>query len=198
MYAPAPMPLETLRDCVFAGVGITGFLDTHVTGEARQIPLKMTPSGGGRNPYEAYVWALRVNDLPPGIYHYSAIDNSLGLVTDSPTVSLNELLVGQYWAEDTGAVILLVANFRRTAWKYLHATAYRVVLIEAGHIAQNISLAAADHGLSATPTAAYNDTAAQQLLNLNWIKESLVYAVLIGLPHPAALELKDFTPHAHR
>ena len=194
-YVPGPMPLEALRDCLFAGLGITGFLDTKVTGDAAMIPLKMTPSGGGRNPYEAYVWALRVEDLPYGIYHYSAIENSLGLVTTEPPVSATELLVGQYWAEDAQAIILLVANFERTSWKYVHPTAYRVVLLEAGHIGQNIALAATSHNMSATPTAALNDSAAQRLLDLNWIKQSLVYALLIGIPHPQSQELLDSKPH---
>ena len=52
-------------------------------------------------------------------------------------------------------------------WKYPHPTAYRVLLIEAGCISQNISLAASDHQLSTTPTAALNDSAAHTLLQLD-------------------------------
>jgi SagB-type dehydrogenase family enzyme len=194
-FLPAPLSLDALRDCLFAGLGITGFLDTHFPGSARMIPLKMAPSGGGRNPYEAYVYALNVKDLPSGLYHYSAIENSLGLLTSSPDVSPTQLLVGQYWAEDAGALILLVANFERSMWKYPHPTAYRVVLIEAGHIGQNVALAAANQGLTAVPTAAFSDTAAQNLLNLDWIKQSLVYVLLVGAPRPNAFEVEDFTPH---
>jgi len=194
-FLPACTSLEALRDCLFAGLGITGFLDTHFSGSARYIPMKMTPSGGGRNPYEAFVYVLHVEGLPRGIYHYSALENSLGLVADTPKVSPTELLVGQYWAEDAGALILLVANFERSMWKYQHPTAYRVVLIEAGHIGQNIALAAASHGLTAIPTAAISDTAAQLLLGLDWIKQSLVYCLLVGVPRPDAFEVQDFTPH---
>jgi SagB-type dehydrogenase family enzyme len=194
-FLPASISLEALGDCLFAGLGITGFLDTHFPGSARLIPLKMAPSGGGRNPYEAYVYALHVKDLASGLYHYSAIDHSLGLMTATPAVPPTQLLVGQYWAEDAGALILLVANFERSMWKYPHPTAYRVVLIEAGHIGQNIALAATDHALTAVPTAAFSDTAAQTLLNLDWIKQSLVYVLLVGAPRPDAFEIEDFTPH---
>jgi hypothetical protein len=58
----------------------------------RKLPLKMTPSGGARNPYEAYVYALNVEGLPFGVYHYSAIDNTLGLLSSSPHCSATELL----------------------------------------------------------------------------------------------------------
>src|SRR4029453_10083609 len=36
-YLPDPMPLESLRDCLFAGLGITGFLDTHLPDPARLL-----------------------------------------------------------------------------------------------------------------------------------------------------------------
>ncbi|MGO7624572.1 nitroreductase family protein, partial [Rhizobium ruizarguesonis] len=39
-----------------------------------------------------------------------------------------------------------------------HPTGFRVVLIEAGHIAQNMLLAATASGLVATPTCALNDS----------------------------------------
>jgi SagB-type dehydrogenase family enzyme len=191
-YRPEPMSMEALRDCLFAGVGITGFLDTHLPEASRKLPLKMTPSGGARNPYEAYVYATNVKGLKYGLYHYSAIDNTLGLMTTKPAVTASQLLVGQYWADEAGAVILLVANFERTMWKYPNPTAYRVMLIEAGHIGQNISLAAADHRLSTTPTAAISDSSGHALLALDWIKQALVLAVLVGKATPDAFEVKNF------
>lgn len=194
-YRPEAMTLESLRDCLFAGVGITGFLDTHLPEATRFLPLKMTPSGGARNPYEAYVYATNVAALDFGLYHYSAVDNTLGLLTTTPSVTQADLLVGQYWANEAGAVILLVANFERTMWKYPHPTAYRVLLIEAGSISQNISLAAADHHLTTTPTAAFSDSAAHGLLGLDWIKQALVLAILVGRPRPDAFETQNFVPN---
>jgi SagB-type dehydrogenase family enzyme len=194
-FLPEPMKLEALRDCLFAGMGITGFLDTHLPEATRKLPLKMTPSGGGRNPYEAYAYVLNVEGLAPGVYHYSAIDNTLGLVTATPHCTPNDLLVGQYWADQANAIIMLAANFERTMWKYPNPTAYRVILIEAGHIAQNISLAAADHRLTTTPTAAINDSHAHTLLRLDWIKQTMVLAILVGKAHPGAMEIENFIPN---
>jgi hypothetical protein len=61
---------KQLSDCLFAGLGITG----ETTNCVGTLPLGMTPSGGARNPYEAYVVALGVDGLEPGVYHYSAAD----------------------------------------------------------------------------------------------------------------------------
>jgi len=192
-FAPREIPADALSECLFAGLGITGFLDAQIVG-SRRLPLKMTPSGGARNPYEGYVYVNRVQGIPRGLYHYSATENSLGLLTETPAVSAADLLVGQSWGNDCGAVVLLVANFERTMWKYPNAVAYRVVLLEAGHIAQNISVAAAGRGLTTTPTAALNDSAAHALLRLEWIRQSLVYAIQIGYAEPDAFEYRNFIP----
>ena len=53
----------------------------------------------------------------------------------------------QEWADPMVAMIILVAILERTTWKYHDPNAYRVVLIEAGHIAQNIMLACTERGL---------------------------------------------------
>ena len=49
----------------------------------------MTPSGGARNPYEAYVFARKVDGLEAGIYHYSALDHDLAKVSDARPTSPN-------------------------------------------------------------------------------------------------------------
>ena len=197
-YTGDPVPRRALSECLLAGLGITGFLNTGMPGDNPRVPLKMTPSGGGRNPYEGYVYARRVDGLAPGVYHYSGIDHTLGLLTNAPAFTSTQLFAGQDWTEGAAFAILLVANFGRTMWKYPHPNAYRVVLIEAGHIGQNVALAAADQGLSATPTGAINDTAAQRLLGLDWIRQSLVYAVFVGKAAPGAFECENFTPHDRR
>ena len=181
------LSLEDLRDCLFSGVGVVGFTDTPIEGEGR-LPLTMTPSGGARNPYEAYVYVRRVTDIKPGIYHYSGLTNSLGFITDSALPEPGDILGEQSWFDDAAAVILLVANFERTWWKYPHPTGFRVVLIEAGHIAQNILLTATDKGLASAPTCAINDTVARQLLRLDSVTQATVYSVSIGVRSDSATE----------
>lgn len=98
-FTSDPVPLDVLRDCLFAGLGITGFLDTRLSGEDPSLPLKMTPSGGARNPYEGFVYVSRVDGLAPGIYHYSALDYSLGLVNDAPAATPSQVFAQQPWTD---------------------------------------------------------------------------------------------------
>jgi SagB-type dehydrogenase family enzyme len=180
-YRPVPVPADALTEGLFAGLAITSFLEEPIAGMGR-LPLKMTPSGGARNPYEAYVFARDVEGLAPGVYHYSATEHSLGLVRAAPMPWGQELLGGQEWTDGAGAIVLLVASFARTMWKYPHPMAYRAVLIEAGHIGQNIMLAAAQHGVSAGPTAALCDTVIEEVLSLDRVTQAATYALVLGVP----------------
>ena len=73
----------------------------------------------------------------------------------------------------TAALIILVAHLQRTMWKYSHPMTYRAVLIEAGHIAQNIMIVASAGGLSTVPTAALGDTLLEKLLGLNRVMQAV-------------------------
>jgi len=169
--------LEVLTDCIFAGLGITG----EVVNDAGVIlPLSMTPSGGARNPYEAYVYVKSVNGLEAGIYHYSAKEHSLGLIDQNLSFTGSELLTHQEWVDDMSCVVILCAHFERTMWKYRDNIAYQAVLIEAGHIGQNIMLAATSHQCTACPTAALAHDKIKSLLKIDEAMVSPVYALAIG------------------
>lgn len=176
---PEPITLAQLSDCLFAGLGITGETENCVG----KLPLSMTPSGGARNPYEAYVYARSVEGLDAGFYHYAAIDHTLARVGTNHLPMPSELVGGQDWADEMPCVIILCALFERTMWKYDDANAYRVVLIEAGHIGQNVMLAATRHGLSACPTAALSHTAIARCIDSRSnVTQSPVYALTLGRP----------------
>ena len=77
----------------------------------------------------------------------------------------------------------MVADFSRTMWKYEgDDNAYRVVLIEVGHIAQNMLLMAASHGLSGCPSAALNHGLIAESAGLERFKQSPIYAVALTNP----------------
>ena len=170
--------LQELSECLYAGLGVTGLVRT----ETGLLPLKMTPSGGARNPFEAFILVRNVQNIDAGVYHYSAFDHSLERVAVLPEIAPRELVKGQDWADDMPAIIFLVAVLRRTTWKYNDPNAYRVVLIEAGHIAQNIMLACTCNNLTACPTAALSHKQISKVLDLSDITQTPVYALLIGKP----------------
>jgi SagB-type dehydrogenase family enzyme len=178
--------VDQIADCLLFSMAITAVIED---AEIVDLPLKMTPSGGARNPYEAYVCARRVEGLSPGVYHYSAMERTLGVVSQGQTPAFGDLLAGQHWASDAAAVIFLVANFERPMWKYHDGTAYRVTAIEAGHIAQNIMLVATSHGLVANPTGAMDFTRVEKTLGVGGFTKAVLYSLVIGVPGDPAHEI---------
>lgn len=177
--ADRAITLAQLADCLFAGLGLIGEVET----ETGRLPLKTTPSGGARNPFEAYVLARKVDGLAPGFYHYSGKQHSLHYRGNTPKdLPVSNLLGDQDWVEAMPCIVFLVAYFERTMWKYSDSNAYRVVLIEAGHIGQNIMLAATANGLSACPTAALAHTAINNLLGLTRLTQTPLYALTLSYP----------------
>lgn len=176
-----PLTLKQVSDCLFSAKGVTGYVTNPDYGN---LPLTMTPSGGARNPYDLYLYAARVGGLKPGLYHYSGLDHDLGLVY-SGELPVTEMLGGQKWAADAAAVVFYAANFYRSSLKYHTAPAYRVVMIEAGCILQNIALAATRHGLTAVPTGALAESLIEKYVPTRAIDESVIFASVLGRPDPA-------------
>jgi len=170
-----------LSDCLRAGFGINGYTQNEA---GVRLPLSFTPSGGARNPYDAFVFAQNVEGLKPGIYQYAPLAHTL-VRFGQKSAGFSEMLGGQDWPDKMPCFIVLRADFSRSMWKYDDANAYRVALIEAGHIGQNVMLAASAHGLTACPSAALNHAqVAKDLGHSDDPVKAAVYA--LGIGHPDA------------
>ena len=178
----APISIGQLSDCLLFSMAITAMIEDP---DVVNLPLKMAPSGGARNPYEAYVCASRVTGLAPGSYHYSGLERTLAPTGVGAPPPFPDMLGGQQWTASSAAVIFLVANFDRVMWKYHDPAAYRVTYIEAGHIAQNIALVATKHGLVANPSGALSRRSVEETLGVGGVTQSVVYAIALGTPAEA-------------
>jgi SagB-type dehydrogenase family enzyme len=74
---------------------------------------------------------------------------------------------------------VLSAIFQRARWKY-RKRAYRYVLLEAGHIAQNLYLEATSLGLGACAVGAFMDGSLNDLLGLDGVEEAALYIISVG------------------
>ena len=72
-----------------------------------------------------------------------------------------------------------VIIFGRTRFKY-GLRGYRFALLEAGHVAQNLLLAATALGLAAVPLGAFFDRRADVFLRLDGVNESTLYTIAVG------------------
>jgi SagB-type dehydrogenase family enzyme len=179
-FSKQKLTLETVSQLLCLVWGVTGYLHPPMFGK---LLRKTSPSGGARHPGEVYLMALRVKGLRAGLYHYHAGHHLLERISTNATPDKAWLYCGrQRYIRDAAALFLMTAVFRRTMWKYGYARAYRVVLLDAGHLCQTFCLVATWLGLAPFCTAALKDTLIEEDLAIDGISESVLYVAGVGLP----------------
>jgi SagB-type dehydrogenase family enzyme len=179
-FSKEKLTLETVSQLLRLVWGVMGYLHPPLFGK---LLHKTSPSGGARHPGEVYLMALRVKGLRAGLYHYHPGRHHLERISTKATPETAWLYCGcQRYVRGAAALFLMTAIFRRTMWKYDYARAYRVVLLDAGHLCQTFCLVATWLGLAPFCTAALKDTLIEQDLGIDGIRESVLYVAGVGLP----------------
>lgn len=137
---------------------------------------KNHPSGGGLHPTEAYLLVQRVEGLATGLYHYNVEAHALDLLRATPVAEARSLamtaVAGQEYFADAPVLVVMAARFARSMWKYRnHPKIYRAILLEMGHISQNLYLTATEMNLGAFITAAINEVEIEQAFGLEPMTE---------------------------
>lgn len=146
-----------------------------------RVPLRTSPSGGARLPIDVYLAAAGVEGLPSRLFYYRADRHQLvdlGGRVDGD--ELRRFCGHQQWAAQASALFLMTATIPRMTWRYRSSRAYRVVLLEAGHLCQTFCLTAAWLGLASFSTAALDDEYVEQRLGIDGFAETVVYAAGVG------------------
>lgn len=182
-FAAAAVALEDISTLLQSTWGVQGYLQTDEFGP---LPYKTSPSGGARHPGEVYLMALRVRGLERGLYHYQSADHRLARISRGANARMaRRYCADQSYFSQAAALFIMTAVFARTMWKYGRARAYRVVLLETGHLCQTFCLTAARLGLAPFSTAALRDTLIERDLGLDGISESVLYIAGVGAANPA-------------
>ncbi|HZO61751.1 MAG TPA: SagB/ThcOx family dehydrogenase [Gaiellaceae bacterium] len=173
-----PIPGAALAALLHAGYGVTGLLPPEDDRPA--LPLRAVPSGGALYPLELYPAVLRVGNVKRGLYHFDPLSPGLELLRSGlREEELAALSTYPEVASSCAALVLVAAIFGRTRFKY-GLRGYRFALLEAGHVAQNLALAATALGLAAVPLGALYDRRTDAFVGLDGVNESTVYAVAVG------------------
>jgi SagB-type dehydrogenase family enzyme len=178
-FSSKPVDLKIVSQLLSLVWGVTGSLYSPLFGA---LPLKTSPSAGARHPGEVYLMALRVNGLRPGLYHYQARRHQLETISTRATASRAALYCArQRYVRGAAALFIMTAVFPRTMWKYGKPRAYRVVLLDTGHLCQTFCLVATWLGLAPFCTAAFKDTLIEKDLKIDGIRESVLYVAGVGV-----------------
>jgi SagB-type dehydrogenase family enzyme len=178
-FSRQAVELDELSKLLWLSFGVQGW--ARIPGVGRLV-LRTSPSGGAMHPTEAYVFIRNVKGVDAGVYHYDAADHKLELLRKGISkAEIGAMLAGQRWTGEAAFVVFLTAVFERTQWKYEHPRAYRVVLMDAGHLCQTFCLTATWLGLAPFCTMALADTKIERALGIDGVSESVLYAAGAGM-----------------
>ncbi len=135
--------------------------------------LRPAPSAGATYPLEVYLITSH------GVFHYEPMVHEIEAVTSGDCrPQLTKACLNQSWVDHAPAVLVIAADYERTARVY-GPRAERYVHMEAGHAAQNIHLQAVGLGLDSVPVGAFRDKEVKQVLSLPGSYEPL-YVIPVG------------------
>jgi len=127
------------------------------------------------------VLAQRVQQLDGGVYHYVPLGHRLEVVRPDalPAHLSSEMFLGQPYLVQAAAIVVITAVVERSLWKY-DDRGYRYIVLEAGHVAQNINLCAAGLGLASLNLGGFFDEDVTALLKLDPDREIVLYGIALG------------------
>jgi SagB-type dehydrogenase family enzyme len=167
------MTLEELSSLLHSSAGITDTRDP-------TLAFRAVPSSGALYPIELYLVILDVADLEPGVYHYDVQGHRLELLRPGELRrEVFQAAVSQEMIWGASLALVMTALFARVQWKYVDRS-YRYALLEAGHLGQNVYLAATALGLGPCGIGAYFDDDLNRLLGVDGYDEAVVYLMAVG------------------
>jgi SagB-type dehydrogenase family enzyme len=171
-FLPKDISFEELSQLIWATQGITG----SVSG----FRLRVTPSAGALYPIETYVVANRVVALSPGTYHFNVRESELEQVAEGDfRANIAASALDQSMAAESAVVFVWTAVVERAKWKY-RERGYRYLYLDAGHIGQNLYLAATSLGLGCCTIGAFYDDEVNRLIEVDGQRETAVYLGAVG------------------
>ena len=175
-FAARSLGLPALATLLQWSYGITG--EARIAGGGVQH-FRAAPSAGALYPAEMYLGVRAVQGLEAGVYHYEVAKSSLALLSrGDPTERLCNIC-GQAYPREAAVVVLISAVVDRVKRKY-GERGYRYILLDIGHLAENLYLACTALGLAIVTTGAFIDDEAADLLAIDGCDEAVFYLAFVG------------------
>lgn len=161
-----PLSMETLSFLLWATQGISG-----------DSPFRRTaPSGGARHPFETYLYARCIEGLAEGLYRYLPLSHQLLSLpcADEFERLLAQASCNQPFVSGGAATFIWTAIPYRSEWRY-DVLSHKVIALDAGHVCQNLYLAATAAGCGVCGIGAYHQQEIDALIGVDGEDEFVVY-----------------------
>ena len=145
------------------------------------VTLRNVPSAGARHAFETFILVNQVEGLKPGVYRYIATKHKLiefsfeeGIADKITKGAYNQSMV-----KKSAVTFIWVAIAYRMTYRY-GERGYRYMLIDAGHVGQNLYLAAENLSCGACVIAAFHDEELNDIMGLDGEEHFVIYLASVG------------------
>gem|GEM_PF-61620 len=180
-FTEAALSLEELSYLLWATQGVTAVQRDDAGAIVQRF--RAAPSGGARYPLETYLAINRVAGLAAGLYRYLPNDHQLVLVREDPQLGaqVQAACYGMPAVGGAAVVFIWAAVPYRAEWKYTYL-AHRMIAMEAGHVCENLYLAAESCGTGCCAALSYHQPRMDELLGIDGEEEFAIYIASVGKP----------------
>lgn len=172
-YSEKPITLQELSYLLWCTQGVKK--------ASYNATFRMVPSAGARHALETYLLINNVSGLQPGLYRFLAMEHKL-LEVKIDTNIVNNLVkacLNQGFIEKSAVTFIWVAVPYRMTWRY-GERGYRYMLLDAGHVGQNLYLGAVGIDCGVCVIGAYDDDAVNEILGIDGKKQFAIYLATVG------------------
>jgi SagB-type dehydrogenase family enzyme len=173
-FQAVPLTLEELSYLLWATQGIR-----KEAGDG--TAYRTVPSAGCRHALETYLCVLNVTGLEPGMYRYLPLEHELLFLYSDENLSgkIVNAALGQPYPGKAAVTFVWTAVPYRMEWRY-DLAAHKVILLDAGHVCQNLYLGCSAIRSGTCAIAAYHQDKMDELLQVDGEEEFAIYLAPVG------------------
>jgi len=177
-YSDEPITLEELSFLLWATQGVKSVFERD---NKPYATFRTVPSAGARHPFETYLLIHNITGLKPGLYRYVALEHKLLFEQEMINAKdrIIEATLGQIFTGKAAVVFIWSCLAYRGEWRY-NIAAHKAMLLDAGHICQNLYLACEGIGAGTCAIAAYDQKKVDKIIGVDGKNEFSVYLSPVG------------------
>lgn len=175
-YIEEALTLDELAFLLWATQGVTKIVGRN------DALLRTVPSGGKAHAFETYIIVNNFIGLEKGIYRYLSLSHKLAFLRneENQLSGLKKAVGKEVFVEKGSAIFIWSCIPYRSEYHKNIVSHEKSMLIDIGHVCQNLYLACESINCGTCAVAAYDQNEMDRLLNLDGENEFAIYLAPVG------------------
>jgi SagB-type dehydrogenase family enzyme len=183
-YSDSPLSLIELAWLLWATQGVKPMnmvAPNERSYHMQRITLRTVPSAGARHPFETYLLINRVDGVKKGLYRYVASKHAIQEMATTATIfeQVRQAAYNQSMVVKAAVTFIWAVVAYRMTYRY-GERGYRYMHLDAGHVCQNLYLAAEPIDCGVCAIAAFHDDEMNKILKIDGTNQFTIYLATLG------------------